>query len=566
MGQRFITLILILLLHVSIPASAYTEDPEPGWSSTSITTQTLLYFMRELFPCHQTERNYLACIHMINGLGESSSDQIALIPTALKEHFPAAKYEVLTDLGALQFVRVLRRPQPSKTLREVMGRIQLKNKLLQEAVATNWASGRLIDVEALAMTFLDHKDDTLSDQWAIGNAINSLLKVHDGHARIEPVKAYREAIADADQKYSGIGVVLDPNSDDEFRVRSVIDGSPAERAGLRRADRLVAINYESIKDLAPSEVSKRLLGPDGSSIILQIIRDGQLSEPLELIRRPLEIPNLRFKIVQDLGHKMAHLQINTFMDQALCRNLKTALQNLDADVEGLILDVRGNYGGLVDEAVCVGGLFVGRKTIYIDRALEEGGKLGPKNLAISTEDQVTQLPMVVLVNESSMSASELIAGALQDHERAFLVGERTFGKGTAQEGGTMTHFPDIYYWTTIARFYEPLDHTHQIVGLEPDFTIPFQPNERFGDHFVLRESDALSALAPEEAPVWQRPRQELSQQMLERLQTDLRADRVYLENDKLDDYQVLKAQEILSLQIEATARTSMGCERFLITD
>lgn len=234
-------------------------------------------------------------------------------------------------------------------------------------------------------------------------------------------------------------------------------------------------------------------------------------------------------------------------------------------MKGIIFDVRSNGGGLVDQATCIGGLFVGKKTILQSKDIRNGQLGAEFTQYVSEEEQITQLPMTILINGGSASASEILAGALQDYQRAWVVGTTSFGKGTMQGGGQLIHDPTLVLFQTIARFYQPSGRTNQMVGIQPDFQVYARPDMTDEEKIENREIDLTPTALPAIGPEWVQTRQPEIDAIQSRCASDrLKALDVY--NAKMKDigaadYQLLSAQEILNCATPPASGSS--CEQLL---
>lgn len=274
----------------------------------------------------------------------------------------------------------------------------------------------------------------------------------------------RQYSTDLSGEYEGIGAWVDTTA--EFlTIISPIPGSPAEAAGLQAGDRVVAIDGDDMTGIAGDLVIKRVLGPAGSTVVLTIQREGE-EEPFDvtIVRAKIEIPSVVYEM---LDNNVAYLQLIQFSEPAY-RDLSDALEELLAnDPVGLILDLRGNGGGYLHTAVNITSEFIEDGVILIE---EYGNGEQDIHKARSTKGIAVEIPLVVLINGGSASASEILAGAIQDYGRGILVGTTSFGKGSVQmpvdlqtDAGSVR--------ITIARWLTPNENHIQDIGLEPDIYV-----------------------------------------------------------------------------------------------
>ena len=302
-------------------------------------------------------------------------------------------------------------------------------------------------------------DDEKMMQGAIRGMMESLDDPHSAY--MDPVE-YDDAQAPL-EGYSGIGAWV--NTEGEYlTIAEPMKDSPAEVAGLRAGDQIIAINGEDMTGTLPELARQKILGEAGTQVILTVIREG-VEEPFDIpiTRAQITIPSIEYRI---LDNDIAYVSLNTFSN-ATGDDLHSALQELLAqDPQGLILDLRYNSGGYLDAAIQVGSEFLPDGVI----TYEEYGDGSRDTFNVIGNGIATQIPMVVLVNEWSASASELVAGALQDRGRARLVGVTTFGKGTVQNWIPLSGNEGAVR-VTIARWLTPNARNVTDTGLTPDVEV-----------------------------------------------------------------------------------------------
>jgi carboxyl-terminal processing protease len=271
----------------------------------------------------------------------------------------------------------------------------------------------------------------------------------------------RQWDVDLHGEYEGIGAWVD-TSTEFLTIISPMPGSPAEAAGLLAGDQVVAIDGDDMTGIAGDIALKRVLGPAGSKVVLTIEREN-VEEPFDvtIIRERIVIPNVIYEILDD---NIAYLQLITFSETSY-QDLVDALEEMFAeDPDGLILDIRGNGGGYLHTAVNITSEFIEEGVILYE---EYGNGARDIHEARSTDGIATEIPLVVLINEGSASASEILAGAVQDYERGILVGTTTFGKGSVQLPITLKNDQGTAR-ITVARWLTPNENHIQDIGLIPD--------------------------------------------------------------------------------------------------
>jgi carboxyl-terminal processing protease len=297
-------------------------------------------------------------------------------------------------------------------------------------------------------------------------------------------------------EYEGIGAWVDPTQD-YLTVISPMPGSPAEKAGLRPGDKVIAIDGEDMTGKDGEYARQRVLGPKGSVVRLTILRKG-VAEPfdVEVQRASIVTPSVAGRILDD---NIAYLQLFTFGDSTYEETQKTLKTLLAQNPDGLIIDLRNNGGGYRDTAVQIASQFVGDGTIMF----EEFGDGRREPFDASGDGLATQIPLVVLVNEGSASASEIVAGAIQDVGRGYLVGAQSYGKGSVQQILNLDDEQGAVR-ITVARWLTPLGRQINGVGLRPDFPVELTEDDlAAGRDPQLEQAIAvlLQKLTPPPTPV-----------------------------------------------------------------
>ncbi|MEM6954744.1 MAG: MXAN_5808 family serine peptidase, partial [Myxococcota bacterium] len=330
-------------------------------------------------------------------------------------------------------------------------------------------------------------------------AVNGMLRTLDPHTVLLTPDVFEEMQMSTRGEFGGLGIVISIR-DGHLTVIRPMPGTPAERAGLQRGDRVVKIEDESTLNMPLTEAVDRLRGPPGSPVRVWIQRRGEngrygAERRVELVRARIHIDSVDHRM---LGDNVGYISINNFQGNTH-EDLMAALADLHRqDLQGLVLDLRNNPGGLLDQAVRISDTFLSSGTIVTTsspdpRQQDQKFAHGP-----GTEPNY---PMVVLVNGSSASASEIVAGALKNHDRALIIGQRSFGKGSVQ---VLNNFQDgSALKLTIAQYLTPGEVSIQGVGILPDIGIdPMTVDAEDMDLEIdpdsyLRESDLRSALTNE---------------------------------------------------------------------
>lgn len=307
--------------------------------------------------------------------------------------------------------------------------------------------------------------EPVTDETLIENAINGMLTALDPHSAYLNRKSFQDMQVQTKGEFGGLGIEV-AMENGLVKVVSPIDDTPAFRAGLQPGDFVTHIDGEGVMGLTLNEAVDKMRGPVGSSIKLTI-RRGLTSEPFDvsLTRAVIKVQSVRSRVEGDVGY----LRVTSFNEQTqigLEKAINAIQKEHGSKLKGYVLDLRNNPGGLLDQAVSVSDTFLDKGEIVSTRGRksDEGARFNAK-----TGDMINGLPLVVLINGGSASASEIVAGALQDHKRAVILGVQSFGKGSVQ---TVIPLPGHGAMRlTTARYYTPSGRSIQQLGITPDIEV-----------------------------------------------------------------------------------------------
>ncbi len=327
----------------------------------------------------------------------------------------------------------------------------------------------------------------------VNGAIEGMVSDLDPHSAYLPPREFKDLQDDTSGKFAGIGVEVELK-DDAIIILAVIENSPAERAGLKSGDRIVAVDSQTIKQIGFDKLVRHMRGAPGTHVKLLVVRSGK-ADPLniDVVRAEVRMMSVHAAM---MPNAIAYVQIKQFQDKTH-EELTKAIGKLRGEdgkvpISGVLLDLRGNPGGLVDQAAGVADEFLTSGTIY---TMRHRGQIVETANAHSG-GALADLPVVVLINEWSASASELVAGALQDSAHATVVGTQSFGKGVVQEILDLPNGAGLKL--TVSRYYTPNGHGVQGEGIHPDVLMEAsQKGDAGANGFVFRESDYANSLASE---------------------------------------------------------------------
>jgi carboxyl-terminal processing protease len=362
------------------------------------------------------------------------------------------------------------------------GAVPLPELAPQVLAGTATPEERAATPEELAATFApfwqawdlvheEYVDQPVDDQLLLQGALRGMVEaLGDRHSAYLTQEENQLLLSDLSGRLEGIGAEVD-TSGEHVKIISPMPGSPAEAAGLLPGDVILQVDGEDMLGLSGTEVILKVRGPAGTTVRLTIGREGQ-PEPLEfeVVRARIEIPSVEGEM---LDGGIAYVRINTFGDDTT-RDLQRTLGRLEFETPaGLVLDLRGNPGGYLEVAIDVVSQFIPDGLVMLERfgdGRERQYTARPNGLA-------TDWPLVVLINEGSASASEIVAGAIQDRGRGTLVGETSYGKGTVQVS-TLLRDDGGVLKLTVARWLTPDGRTIQDQGLDPDVEIILTDDDR----------------------------------------------------------------------------------------
>jgi len=329
--------------------------------------------------------------------------------------------------------------------------------------------------------------DDINASDIINKALKGLLANLDAHSSFMDAKETKELQVQTHGEFGGLGITVGMK-DGALTVIAPLEGTPADKAGIKAGDIILKINDQATIGMTIDKAVSIMRGKPQTEINLTIVRKGE-SHPLKIkiIRDIIEIQSVYAKTI---GDDILYLRITSF-DQKVVQSMRKAIRK-HQKTKGIIIDLRNNPGGLLNQAIGTVDMFVNSGAI-----VSQKGKIPSENLVYNatTPNTDTKTPIVVLVNGGSASASEIVSGALQDHQRAVIVGEKTFGKGSVQV--VMPVNQDEALRLTIARYYLPSGRTIQAVGVTPDVEVSYGEIKKAEEGISIKEKDLRKHLESE---------------------------------------------------------------------
>lgn len=387
--------------------------------------------------------------------------------------------------------------------------------------------------EVLSQVQKNYVEETRSTDLVYG-AIKGMLSTLDPHSAFMPPDVYKEVQVDTRGEFGGLGIQISVK-DNKLTVIAPIEGTPADQAGIKPGDHIIKVGDESTKDMTLIDAVNKMRGPKGTKVNLTLLREG-VDGPLEfsLVREVIRIQSVRSKMLQD---NIGYVRVTQFQEQT-GKDLSKAIKKLNDDkMTSLILDLRNNPGGLLSTAVEVTEQFLEQGKTIVSIKGREGKQ---EEYSSSNRSSLQGIPMIVLINEGSASASEIVAGALQDWSKAIILGTQTFGKGSVQTIVPLSDGSGLRL--TTARYYTPKGRSIQNTGIEPHIVVKPAKKLEARASTPLREKDLERHLKNETLEEFSK-----SQPRSPMLPPDLPQEQGPGETDKSEeeDLQLQKAIELL---------------------
>ena len=330
----------------------------------------------------------------------------------------------------------------------------------------------------------DYVDDVKNKE-LVESAIDGMLSSLDPHSSFLNAESLKQMKIQTKGAFGGLGIEV--TMENGFvKVISPIDDTPAYKAGIKAGDYITHLDGKSVIGLNLNEAVEKMRGPIGTKLKVTIGRSNQEAFNVTIKRDIIKISSVKSKLEEDVGY----IRITTFSEQT-SKSTKDAIKEFkkEKNLRGYVLDLRNNPGGLLDQAVSVSDLFLEKGEIVSTRGRNSEN---PEMYKARSGDIIDGKPLVVIINGGSASASEIVAGALQDHKRAILLGTRTFGKGSVQ-----TIIPVKPYGAlrmTTAKYFTPSGRSIQKTGIEPDIVVEERELKKADNKKISREEDLKGAL------------------------------------------------------------------------
>ena len=333
--------------------------------------------------------------------------------------------------------------------------------------------------------------EEVDDEKLIESAINGMLVSLDPHSSYLDAQSYKYMNEQTKGKFGGLGIEVTMENG-VVKIVSPIDDTPAAKAGLKPGDYITNIDGEQVIGMSLNDAVDKMRDKVGSKVKLTIRRVGEKPFEVTLKREEVKIQSVKNDIKSG---DVAYIRITSFSgdtDKMVEKAIKQAKKELKGNIKGVVLDVRNNPGGLLDQAVNISDLFLDKGEIVSTRSRNEEDTV---RYTAKEGDITDGLPIVVMINDGSASASEILAGALQDHKRAIILGEKSFGKGSVQTVVPLGKYGAMRL--TTARYYTPSGRSIQATGIIPDVEVHPAKVEEYINNYGLSEAEYRNALKNE---------------------------------------------------------------------
>jgi len=559
---------LLFFLNMSSAHAIDIAKEDTYWKDVTLTLDQALsgldgHLGPKVIPnsaCYVNAQGFGSCVKAIQTLGALLTPADSLIPKSGMNNPLWKGQKVIRDYGSFVLVEGAQDPatlaalKPQERIQAIQDDLNSTLQAAADEIKGAVPGNTPIDFHALAHE-LAAKAPASIPQGKLAVAIaGGFMLATDAHSHFDLTQEMNDSNTDADQSLTGIGCELMMQNGLPTVVKPIV-GGPSEKI-LNSGDVIMQANGQDFAGWPLDKVVEALRGPEHTVVQLSVLRGQEKLNP-QITRAKIVIKNVDGHVVQDFQPKVGYLHLGSFIDAQGCDKLKAQIQNMQTNdkVDSFILDLRGNPGGEINQAICIGGLFAGRQPIVYVKDLQTG-KIA--ETGTGPAPAATDKPMVVLINGGSASASEIVSGALQGLERAWIVGDRSFGKASVQSGSPLSLDPHLMFFHTTARFYVPMKvgdgplqmRTNQRVGVVPDFSVPFKPNATPDELFTMREGEMYPYSLTAETNSWDSVRPAQVATIQNCVTGEGGADKLYASRPGYD-YQLLKAEEVLACSLKS---------------
>lgn len=525
--RRPVKPISIFLILIFTFGTASAQQADDLWSGINVDLNFVLKTINQE-SCAKSFRSYLGCALGVQAFAKSLKQKLEVIPTSqLNGRQPI--------ISAEKLALVVITDQKTATYEELYNKFENRLSHLtlryQEA-ADNFAKHPNKDFEILLNEIIAKSDHPIKSFFYVNAVSNYLQIAFDPHISIYPIKYEKSRRTSEGKSITRLGISwLKTNAG--IMVNHVAEGSGADEAGIKPKDILISINGKKIENSSTlnSEWTENMV------VELKVKRGSAVKDVLVVIKKFIN----RFLTAEQInfqGKSILYISLKNFEYLKICSELSELITDWEKkDISGYVLDLRNNPGGYVSISACVAGFFLGNDKVLAYR--EKSLKNNPEYMIGKTIATVsTKKPLSVIVDNSSASASELVAAAIRDYNRGFIIGQRTFGKGSTQEINPFSN--NLVIWRTQGRFLAPSGKSHQNIGITPHISVYVNKEPSQAEVFALREKQKyLFPLPPrnmENPPTGNWDQLKVPEKCMKRFDLE-----TMYKRDKSKDYQLLNA-------------------------
>jgi carboxyl-terminal processing protease len=482
--SKFLVTSTLLIQAFSFAASAQDAPLSPD---KEMTMEFYRVVLKEK-ECRESLRNYLGCAVSIQTLLQNADEHLSLETSASMNRSIG---KIVYDGGPLKIVlneSVIKEELP-KTRKEAFEKIQKKNSELKAKFQDAFNSQMHTtegSIDGLT-AYIEKQYSKKLTKPMVADALNEYTHISsDPHSDFRFIESLEKGKKEAQKEYAGIGVEVS-SSDHGLLVSNVFQGSGAEDAKIQGDDIIFNVDGKDVAGLSIERISKMLMGTPGTNVHVSIKRDSQTLK-LTVTRKKIIRKIVSSQLLELFNKKIGYIKYSNFEYEKGCEEIKTALESFNSqNSDGAILDLRENGGGSVEIAQCIAGLFLGPMKVLV--RFEKN--VAPGKTVVDTvytmEEKVYEKPLVILINAYSASASELISGSFKERNRALIVGQTSFGKGSAQ--GPVVETKSFQFWGTIGLFFLPSGKTNQTIGVKPHLEVHKGLTSSDLEDYPMREKD-----------------------------------------------------------------------------
>lgn len=550
----------IQMLSLSLPftllakSSIDTKSAKDYWKETALTLDSGINIFNKK-RCYLSEQIFFACVRSLNTLGTYHTPKLKLVTTDQQE-----QGVIITKYNGLNLVSVSKESEDlsaEKTKYTYYKELKELKKAENDFYSKVYLTNKNISFSKIFTDLRKNLNRDAEEAMVTSQVLNTYLSiVLDPHTAILSVQKMYDGMH-SNKQFSGIGVILKKIA--KKIIFFPIEDGPAFKAGIKNNDILTHVNDKNISDKDMEEVASLIKGLQKTSVNLQILRNNKILK-IDVIREKVIIKNVTYKVVKDTSVAFGYILLREFSKKDSCKKVSVAIKELEEkNVKALIIDLRNNPGGLSIQARCIAGLFLKKGLIIYQTSKPGSSQLTSLR---NTANPETNLPIITLINARSASASEILSGALQDHKRAWLLGERSYGKGTEQSVVSIWQLNKLSkafrfspktqqalkFKRTKSVFYQPNGTTNQLVGISPEFEVPSSPELSEEERFSPRQLDLLNYAAIKTENQRQKKPERLQEAKdLISSCSELRQIKSHYKEQKssIQDYQLYYAQNVL---------------------